>query len=848
MTGKSAIFGWVLPFFLLLLADSVFSKRHSRRGTENFENWQRLYLEKIQLLAKEGGLPEEEWRSITKFNKDVCYEKGCLESALDYMTAVNFTVDPCNTQTWLDFACKRRVKGPDNLSHFEKQVKISEIQTEELLDGVVGANELKDDFLFKEAQTYYYQCKNKALNDEEDVTNIFQALQRNFGNWPIFTGEFPGKQFNWVKMVASLNRIDRFGFTPLIFKVELPGRMDGSHIILRIGQTIYGGITYNDFNQFFSRIQKTAKLTEPYRPGQIDDMLYFQAALNKASIKQSDMEKNSVRNLQARTDRFFRSQSMAPNINWLEFFQIVFNGTEVNVTPETEIVLPFWTVMNVLFEVATGDQRNLANSLNFQFASVLLQESTSLLDDLNSFKCTEEPGQRENICLQRTKDIFGYSLGKSYLKMFFNEAVSIPMIEDLMLRVKQGYGKVISSFDWMSNRTKEFLYDKIQDMETHVAQPNWLKKGGITSLKKFYEGLDASNDKNSSYPLNFWKINTWVSGRKLSHLRKMALWKNYEGVTNYDFDWSSYLGTVQASIWFDTNDIRLEAGLLQPPMFSPNAPGFIIFGGLGAVVAHEIGHSFDPAGRTFNKYGMKGEYWDFASKKHYDEWVQKLEAYYSLPIHQISERVAQSINPGQTIRDDVADNLGVQLGFFSYLEYLKLLKANGKHEKVLPGLTKFTPEKLFFMKYANMWCDDKDIQDKYNDLFGTHSPGNVRATMPLLLSNQFADTFGCPKRDFVTANFVKLAMYESGGTPSFENWPKSGANGKHEKVLPGLTKFTPEKLFFMKYANMWCDDKDIQEKYNDLFGTHIPGIVRATMPLLLSNQFADTFGCPRRDL
>ncbi|CAL8140039.1 unnamed protein product [Orchesella dallaii] len=706
MTGKSAIFGWLLPFFLLLLADSVFSKRHSRRGTENLEDWQRLYLEKIQLLAKEGGLPEEEWRSITKFNKDVCYEKGCLESALEYMTAVNFTVDPCNTQTWLDFACKRRVKGPDNLSHFENQVKLSEIHTEELLDGVVGANELKDDFLLKEAQTYYYQCKNKALNDDEDVTNIFQALQRNFGNWPIFTGEDPGEKFNWAKMVASLNRIDRFGLTPLIFQVGFPGMMEGSHIILAIGQTIFGGISFNDFNQFFSRIQKTAKLTEPYRPGQIDDMLYFQAALNKAAIKQSDMEKNSVQNLQAKTNRFFESQSMTPNINWLEFFQIIFNGTEVNVTPETEIELPFWTVMNVLFEVATGDQRNLANSLNFQFASVLLQESTSLLDDLNSFKCTEEPGQRENICLKRTKEIFGYSLGKSYLKMFFNEAVSIPLIEDLMLRVKQGYGKAISSFDWMSNSTKEFLYDKIEDMETHVAQPNWLKKGGIKSLKKFYEGLDASNDKNSSYPLNFWKINTWVVGRKFSHVRRMALLKNFEGVTT-----------------------------------------FIIFGGLGAAIAHEIGHSFDPIGRTFNKYGMKGEHWDAASKKHYDEWLLKLETYYSLPIHQISERVAQSINPDQTVQDDVADNLGVQLGYFSYLEYLKLLKANGKQEKVLPGLTKFTPEKLFFMKYANMWCDDKDIQDNYNDLFGSHSPGNIRATMPLLLSNQFADTFSCPRRD-----------------------------------------------------------------------------------------------------
>ncbi|CAL8140045.1 unnamed protein product [Orchesella dallaii] len=596
MTGKSAIFGWLLPFFLLLLADSVFSKRHSRRGTDNLEDWQRLYLEKIQLLAKEGGLPEEEWRSITKFNKDVCYEKGCLESALEYMTAVNFTVDPCNTATWLDFACKRRVKGPDNLSHFETLVKLSDIQTEEILDGVVGANELKDDFLLKEAQTYYYQCKNKALNDEEDVPNILQALQSNFGNWPIFTDEDPGELFNWAEMVASLNRIERFGFTPLIFQVSMPGMMEGPHIVLRIGLTIFNAINQNDYNQFFTRIQKTAKLTEPFRGSHVQNMLYFQAALTQASIQQSSVEKGSIQELQATTDKFFASQNMTPNINWLEFFQNVFTETEISVTPETEIELPIMTVMNVLFHVATSDPKDVANSLIFQYASVLLQESTSLLDDLNSFKCTEEPGPRENICLERTKQIFGYSLGKSYLKMFFNEEVSIPIIEDLMLRVKQGYVKVISSYDWMADSTKEYLYDKIQNMVTHVGQPNWLKEGGIESLKKFYERLDASNDKNSSYPLNFWKVSTWVVGQKRSHARKLALWENFEGVSTYDFDWISYLGAVQASLNIAANEIKLEAGLLQPPIFRANAPGFTIFGGLGSALGHEIGHSFDPIG------------------------------------------------------------------------------------------------------------------------------------------------------------------------------------------------------------------------------------------------------------
>ncbi|CAL8140049.1 unnamed protein product [Orchesella dallaii] len=746
MKEKLRVLVGLLPILLLLLADPTFSRRHSRRGTETLEEWQRHALEKIELLAREGGLPEEERKGITKFDKDVCYEKGCLDAALEFMTSVNFTVDPCKKETWMNFVCSRRVKGPDNINQVERLAKVADVQIQEILDGVLGAKELKDDFLFKEAQTYYHQCKNKADNDKEDVKNVLKFLSKCYGNWPILTGEDPGELFSWSNMVADINNIERYGFTPLIFKISMPNEFEGPHIVLSIGQTSFGTINSNDLKNFFQRVHKTAQLTEPYRHEQIEQMLYFQNSLNQVSISESPVEDLSLEKLQAKTDEFFAAENIEPSFNWVEFFQKVLSRTDIKVTQETKIKLPFQTVMNVLMQLDMSDPIALANVLNFQLASVLLQESTSLLDDMNAFKCTEETGPRETICLERTKQIFGYSLGKSFIKMTFNEAESRPFIEDLMSKIKQGYIDVISENEWMADTTKDFLKDKIKSMVTHIAQPNWLKEGGIESLKKFYEKLEASADKNSSYPINFLKVNSWMVDKKRAYAWDMSKRTDYKNYSFYDSEWSRYLGTVQAQYHKGINQVRIDAGIIQSPLFNLKAPGFMNYGGLGTVLGHEIGHSFDQQGRTFDKNGIEGEYWDPKSKAEYRKWVLDLAWKYGEEVHYITENLSNSIDPMKTIDDDIADVLGVHIGFLSYKEYLKALEADGKREKILPGMKSFAPQKLFYMKYANMWCDDKDIQDKYNDLLSDHSPGNTRATMPLLLSNEFAETFGCPKR------------------------------------------------------------------------------------------------------
>ncbi|ODM91324.1 Neprilysin-1 [Orchesella cincta] len=692
--------------------------------------------------CKGRSLPEEEWKGITKFDKDICYEKSCLDAALEFMTAVNFTVDPCNNDTWLDYACKRRVNGPDNIDQIGRLMRNTDKQTLDILKASTETGPLKNEFLLKEAQTYYNQCKNKAQNDKRDVKDIYEFLSETYGNWPIFTNRDPNEKFNWATMVAHLNRMERKGFTPLILQVGIPGI--GSHIELDIGQTIFGAISWTTSTHFSTESTKMLGSKNLFRLDQISEMQTFQNTLNQVVNKQSDKGRGTMAELQKDTDDFFAEKKMQSNINWLKFFTQIFASTEVPISNDTVVEMPFDTVMGVLHTLAVSDQKAVANALFFQFASMLIQESTTLVDDLNTFKCTEETGIREQICLTRTKEIFGFSLGKTFLKVYLDLDKATPLVADMMKKIQTGYINVILGYKWMANSTKAFLEDKIQSMQTYITQPDWLKEKN--ALEKYYSGLSATTDKGSSYPLNFMNVNSWSVIKKRNWLRKTAILPSFADFDIYDIEWSRYLGTTQATYSKSTNQIRIEGGILQSPIFGPDAPGFMNYGGLGTVISHETGHSFDTSGRRFDKNSNEGEFWDKESQLMYNKWVSEIADRYEQETHQTSETSAETVSAEQTIDEDIADVMGVHMSFLSYLEYLKELEAGGRREKVLPGLKSFAPQKLFFMKYTNMWCDNKEVQDLYTDLLQSHSVGNTRATVPLMLSNQFASTFGCKAR------------------------------------------------------------------------------------------------------
>ncbi|ODN00254.1 Endothelin-converting enzyme 1 [Orchesella cincta] len=721
-------------------ATSVIAKkstRHRRNG--NLTEIQTRYLEEIQVLARKGGLPESEWKSITKYDRQVCYELDCLESALEIMAATNFTVDPCESSTWAG------IRNDSNGFLFALAI----------LEDRSGLHE--NDFLWNEAKNHYYQCKHKARADDQDVKDIMSYTEQ-YGNWPILTNRDPGEVFNWLEMVADLNRFERPGFSPYLLKVVVPEFMkELGPIEFNIGRAVVH-VSTNDLQKMLTLVQQKIGRNKPVRIDQIPAMVTFMASVSGSTVVQEKATLMSIAEFQNKTDTYMSDQNITMNVNWLNFFTRVFRGSEsIKVSPELKINVSFSPIMNVISSVNTFQQSNdkkdtwaIANILHFQLVSLLLQESTVLLDDMNSFRCVELSGDRSEICLARVKDVFGYALGATYVKTYYDDRKTTPAIKILMNDIKESYIDVIDKTKWMKNTTREFLKDKIRSIKTVIGYPKWIKKP--KQLQEFFHGLELSPLKNSSYPKNYIAVNTWRVAKRRSWSHKYSNITAWKGFPLYDVEWNHYSATVQAQYHKAINEARIEAGVLQAPIFGINRPGinaicfvrFMNFGGLGMVIAHEVGHSFDIIGRMFNKDGESDkEYWDEESLTKYFEWVKEIAEQYGTEPYGVSETSAETVDPWKTINEDIADILAVYISYHSYQTYLKNLEAKGEKEKILPGLQRFSPQKLFYMKYANMWCDNKDVQSKFRDLLSDHSSGNTRATLPLKYSKQFARAFEC---------------------------------------------------------------------------------------------------------
>ena len=178
--------------------------------------------------------------------------------------------------------------------------------------------------------------------------------------------------------------------------------------------------------------------------------------------------------------------------------------------------------------------------------------------------------------------------------------------------------------------------------------------------------------------------------------------------------------TVNAYYNSHLNEIVFPAGILQPPFFNPNADDAVNYGGIGAVIGHEMTHGFDDQGRQYDPVGNLRDWWTPASAKAYTERskaiVAQYAAYEPLPGLHINGELTQGEN--------IADNGGLKIAYAAFQ------KALAKHpEEANKKIDGFTPDQRFFLAWAQIWRAnqrDEDLKLRLNT--DPHSPGNSAAT------------------------------------------------------------------------------------------------------------------------
>jgi putative endopeptidase len=194
--------------------------------------------------------------------------------------------------------------------------------------------------------------------------------------------------------------------------------------------------------------------------------------------------------------------------------------------------------------------------------------------------------------------------------------------------------------------------------------------------------------------------------------------------------------TVNAFYSSSLNSINFPAGILQPPFFDPSWDDAMNYGGIGAVIGHEMSHGFDDRGRQFDARGNLSDWWTEEDAARYKERAQKVVEQFD------GYTVLDSLhlNGKLTLGENIADLGGIAVAYFA------LQKAQAG--QVVAPIDGFTPEQRFFLAWAQVWREAvRPASMRTQVQTDPHSPGVWRVNGPLSNLPEFARAFGCRSGD-----------------------------------------------------------------------------------------------------
>jgi len=309
----------------------------------------------------------------------------------------------------------------------------------------------------------------------------------------------------------------------------------------------------------------------------------------------------------------------------------------------------------------------------------------------------------------------GEAIGQLYVDEKFPPEAKVKA-EKMIANVIDAFKDRIQVLDWMGEETKLKAIEKLDKFTVKIAYPDkW----------KDYSKMEVSADK--SYFENMTAASKW---RRLDNYSEIG-----EPVDKTEWGMSPQI--VNAYFNPVNNEIVFPAAILQPPFYNYTADEAVNYGGIGAVIGHEISHAFDDSGARFDSDGNLKNWWTDEDLEAFTERGDALAAQYS----KLEVLDSVYVNGKFTLGENIGD-LGGLLGAYDGLQ--KYFAENGRPEDI----DGFTAEQRFFMSWATVWrTKSRDEALRTQIKTDPHSPGKIRAVQPLLNIQAFYDTFDIKEGD-----------------------------------------------------------------------------------------------------
>ncbi|RFM25962.1 M13 family peptidase [Deminuibacter soli] len=307
----------------------------------------------------------------------------------------------------------------------------------------------------------------------------------------------------------------------------------------------------------------------------------------------------------------------------------------------------------------------------------------------------------------------GDLLGQLYVAQYFKPEAKQRML-DLVNNLQATFSERIKRLSWMSDETKQRAQEKLQAFTKKIAYPDtWKTYDGVTITRNDF----------------------------LSNVHSCAVWQynymvNRMGKPVDRTEWGMTPPTINAYYNPSNNEIAFPAGILQFPFFDFGADDAVNYGGIGAVIGHEMTHGFDDQGRQYAADGNLKDWWTKADadkfKAKADEIVKQYDAFKVLDTLHVNGKL--------TLGENLADLGGLNIAYEAFTKTPEF-----KEGKKIDG---FTPTQRFFLSWAQVWRSNA-LPETQAQLLLTdpHSPGEARANCPIVNIDAWYDAFSVQPGD-----------------------------------------------------------------------------------------------------
>lgn len=648
---------------------------------------------------------------------------GAASSGLD-TAAMNKSADPC--VDFFQYACGNWVAHnplPADRSRWGRFNELSDHNEHVLLDIIQGAAVVRSgrSAIDQKIGDAFAACMDTAAIEKRGLAPLKPELDAI--NAMASAGD----------LVAEVARLHRQGVGVLFNFSASPDAKDSNQTIATFSQ---GGLSLPDREYYLKTDLKSADIRQHFVAHMtkmfqlVGDAPDVAAAKAKAVldyetiIAKASADRVAMRDPNKRYHIMTRKElsALAPDFDFDTYFKL--------------IDAPAFATLNVtgpdfvkqLAATAPEDLESNKAYFEFHLLRARAQELPKAFEDEDFdfwqryVTGVKEPRPRQFRCVQAVDRGLGDLLGQKYIEVAFG-ADARAQITDLVDHLEKALGEDIQTLDWMSDPTKKAALAKLQAITNNVGNPRkWRDYSKVAISRDDFFG-NTTREVEAMYRQRLERI----------------------GKPTDKTEWGMTTPTVNAFYSPQNNSINFPAGILQSPFFDPRRDMSLNYGGVGAVIGHEMTHGFDDQGRKFDGGGNLRDWWTAADGAEFEKRAACIANEYS----GFTSVDDVKLNGRLTLGENTADNGGLRVSYMAMEDAL-----NGKG-KVEDG---FTPEQRFFLGFAQVWCENVAPQEARNRaMTDPHSPGRFRVNGTLQNMPEFSKAFSCHAgQPMVSANACRV--------------------------------------------------------------------------------------------